>query len=397
MGEEKGAIRAIVVNAFSGADGWGVGARRLGLSPVGFELDADACATAKAAGHLVVRQDVTTLSLSHLRGKVQGLIGSPPCTDFSKAGRRKGVDGETGRLIFEMPRLWGECRPEWIALEQVPEVLPWWRQFASGLRAGGYSTWCGILDAADYGDPQNRQRAILVASRTREVGPPSPTHTQYPHPALFGEELLPWVSMAVALGWRGTFIAGPTSHATRRRTSLPAPTVLASADNGGWRLDTHRDQRPDGATQTRVLESPAPAVTAKASGQWAFERPATSVQGTDRIAKPGHHDRQWNGAIKVTLEELAALQSFPPGYPFQGNKTSRARQIGNAIPSGLAAAVLSAASGIPLEAAGVATCPTPSSRLCARQRANGGGRLQAAPRLARPRHRHARGLPRRHA
>lgn len=360
MGEEKGAIRAIVVNAFSGADGWGVGARRLGLSPVGFELDADACATAKAAGHLVVRQDVTTLSLSHLRGKVQGLIGSPPCTDFSKAGKRQGIRGKTGSLIFQMERLWLECRPEWIALEQVPEVLPFWRMFANALRQLGYDAWTGILDSADYGVPQNRLRAILIASRVREVGPPPPTHTEHPHPTLFSEQLKPWVSMAEALGWSGrmrtlanTELGGNTVLPYERSCTRPAPTVLSNASR--WRLDTHRDQRPDGATQTRVLESPAPAVTAKASGQWAFERPATSVQGTDRIAKPGHHDRQWNGAIKVTLEELAALQSFPPGYPFQGNKTSRARQIGNAIPSGLAAAVLSAASGIPLEAAGVAT------------------------------------------
>lgn len=379
----------MIVNAFSGADGWGVGASRLGLRPVGFELDADACATARAAGHVVVRQDVTTLCLSHLRGEVEGLIGSPPCTDFSKAGRRKGLDGDTGRLIFEMPRLWGECRPTWIALEQVPEVLPYWRQFAAGLSRDGYGTWTGVLDAADYGDPQNRSRAILIASLLRDVGPPPPTHTEHPHPSLFGEELLPWVSMADALGWgmtdrpSYTITAGGTStggaepfgHAARklmerrirtgqdsqlgggrtkryeRTEDRPSPSVTSGAYSQWWHLDTHRDQREDGSTQTRDPEAPTPSVTAKASGQWAWERLATTVMGDQRVFPPdGHHPYQGLGsyskrAIKVTLEELAALQSFPPGYPFVGNKSSVSRQIGNAIPSRLAEAVLSEASG----------------------------------------------------
>ena len=146
---------------------------------------------------------------------------------------------------------------------------------------------------------------------------------------------------------------GSQKYATEGRADEPAPTILGSTDNGDtrWYLDTHRDQREDGSTQTRTLSAPAPAVTGKASGQWAFERPSTTVMGDSRVWAPGHHanaadgpDKSRNdGAIKVTLTEFAVLQSFPADYPFQGTKSARSLQIGNAIPPLLAQHVLRAA------------------------------------------------------
>lgn len=100
---------------------------------------------------------------------------------------------------------------------------------------------------------------------------------------------------------------------------------------------------------------PSPSVTAKAGGQWlwCFERPATVVQGDPRIFSPGGHianDGRDNSkmvgrsenAIRVELHELAALQDFPDAYPFQGTKTQRARQIGNAVPPTLAEVIVRA-------------------------------------------------------
>jgi DNA (cytosine-5)-methyltransferase 1 len=92
------------------------------------------------------------------------------------------------------------------------------------------------------------------------------------------------------------------------------------------------------------MDRPAPSVTGKAGGQWVFNRPATTVAGDARIAQPGHHDwgngRVNGDGIKVELWELGALQGFPKDYPWQGTKTEQARQIGNAVPPPLAAAVL---------------------------------------------------------
>src|SRR6185312_8079855 len=79
-------------------------------------------------------------------------------------------------LVLEPLRFALECCPQWIALEQVPDVLPVWEAYAFVLRAHGWSVWCGILNSADYGVPQTRRRAILMAHRREDVQPPAPTH-----------------------------------------------------------------------------------------------------------------------------------------------------------------------------------------------------------------------------
>lgn len=84
----------MIVDLFAGPDGWGEGARALGIADiVGIEKDADACATNRAAGGLVVQADVETYPLERFHGRTTGLIASPPCPDFSSAGKGAGIDG----------------------------------------------------------------------------------------------------------------------------------------------------------------------------------------------------------------------------------------------------------------------------------------------------------------
>lgn len=71
--------------------------------------------------------------------------------------------------VIEPARFIAAGNPEWVALEQVPEVLPLWKVYAAELTKRGYSAWCGKLNAANYGVPQTRERAILIASRVRRV------------------------------------------------------------------------------------------------------------------------------------------------------------------------------------------------------------------------------------
>jgi DNA (cytosine-5)-methyltransferase 1 len=93
-------------------------------------------------------------------------------------------------------------RPRWIALEQVPHVLPLWEVIATILANDGYGVWTGVLEAERYGVPQTRERAFLLARRGAAAHPPEPTHQRFIRghaPAavdgLFGG-LQPWVSMA---------------------------------------------------------------------------------------------------------------------------------------------------------------------------------------------------------
>ena len=229
-------------------------------------------------------------------------------------------------LVVEPARFIHACRPEWVALEQVPAVLPLWQVYADELGKLGYSVWCGTLNAADFGVPQVRERAILIASRCHAVQRPPATHYDPRRGMqLFG---LPWVSMASALGWG--------------MTDRPYFTLATAGGNRGG-----ADEQVGGSGARRSLYAEPDA------GRWVFERPATTVQGDPRIGRPGHKGRERGGesqfalgAVRVTVAEAATLQGFPPDYPWSGPTTRQHQQIGNAIPPPLAEHVLAEASGI---------------------------------------------------
>lgn len=358
----------LAIDLFSGGGGATIALEQLGLDVVGFELNADACATHHAAGHRTVRTDLRTYPWGHLAGRIDVLHASPPCQPFSAAGSHAGQLDPRDGVPWTL-RAVAELRPRLVTVENVKGLtfrkhtsyLAW---FLESLRDLGYTVDHRVLNAADFGVPQTRERLFVIA-RNDGVLPkwPDPTHTR--------EQ---WVSMAEALGWdedvtlnqhRGAgFLerGGPRRH---RPASEPAPTVRTPGEGGGgggtywtWQRPAttvqgdalgwggHRDQRPDGALQIRPLDEPAPTVSA-VHAQWWRDRPATTVNGDPRISAPGHHAEhesgsQQRGAVRVELHELAVLQGFPPDYPFVGTSTSRARQIGNAVPPPLLAAVLGA-------------------------------------------------------
>jgi DNA (cytosine-5)-methyltransferase 1 len=397
----------VIVDLFAGPGGWSEGLRMLSpelhATEIGLEWDAAACETRAAAGHATIRTDIAAYPLEQFGDRVTGLIASPPCQDFSLAGKRAGIEGERGQLIREVLR-WSEgLRPEWIACEQVPPALPVWRDYETELRKLGYFTWSGVLNAADYGVPQTRRRAILLASRMGPIGPPEPTHDREPMPSLFADELQPWVSMAEALGWerneRGEWILNSgkcESQPNRaiRSVNQPAPTLAFGHDSASWRwelqLNTGRScntlaepealqkrsiSEPAPTSDTKIAQwhintgrawvkggtredaqtvpasAPAPALTGQAEAWW-FTRPATTLVGSfcpDIVAGPGvdltrpRQDRA--GSVRISVNDALVLQSFPPDYPLQGSKTKQFQQVGNAVPPRLAAHILARVTG----------------------------------------------------
>lgn len=375
----------LIVDAYAGPGGWSEGLRMLGMSDVGIEWDKAACDTRRAAGHRTVRADVTTVSLAHLRGLVRLLIGSPPCTAFSFAGLGAGreVLDELCQAMYrgdwhamrdehpmvvwaplDMGRLIEECEPDLIALEQVPPCLVLWEAMAHWLRARGYSVSTGVLNAADYGVPQTRQRAFLVASRLGPVSLPEPTHARHPVDSLFGTTAK-WVSMAEALGWGYEDVPAATVSAGGAATGGAEP--FGNADYRrrltAYVVDRRTNSRAaggdSGPTVPVPVTEPSPTLTGKSGGQWiirpgdaeawALDRPSTTIVGSfspDVVAAPGYRKagdpprQDTPGSIKITLRDALILQSFEPDYPVQGSKTKGFEQVGNAVPPLLAAHVL---------------------------------------------------------
>ena len=357
------------LDLFAGAGGWDVAARRLGIHAYGVEIMKEARQTRAAAGLHTWFEDVWKQpDFSSFDRVPTGLIASPPCQTFSLAGKGKGREA-LDKVLSLIDRGWDdivdlrrqgevlgddrtalvltplhyayEMRPEWIAWEQVPTVLPVWERCAVELQNMGYSAWTGNLQAEQYGVPQTRKRAFLLASRTREVGRPEPTHSRYypRSPEKLDEGVKKWVSMAEGIG-RGLVnrpsytVCGVSSHAVGDSEWGGASvrrTLRDAADSGdperwreyGWGL----------------IDRPAPTITGGGTETGEAEPIAKLARYTSRPDWLPNRNRAGN--VRITIQEAATLQSFPADYPWQGAKTKQYLQVGNAVPPLLAEAVLS--------------------------------------------------------
>lgn len=327
------------LDLFAGPGGWDVALADLDVDVIGVEWDESACATRRAAGHRTLRADVAELDPAELRG-CELQVASAPCPAFSAAGKRAGVrdlhliydcaaalvDGTDTRrevrsklsdksalLVVEPLRFALVLRPAYIAWEQVPPVLPFWRECGRMLERLGYSTWAGCLSSEQYGVPQTRERAFLMARLDGVVVPPPATHQAY-EPGVPAREQLtlagslrPWVSMAEAIGQTAT----PRSREVLHPAGCGDPLQLKGDD-------------------------------------WPERRPATTIAGDSRVFQPGGHHapgQQSVNSIRISVEDAAVLQGFPRDYPFRGTRSKRFEQVGNAVPPPMARAVLEALLG----------------------------------------------------
>lgn len=317
---------SFTIDLFAGCGGASLGFHRVGDSVLGVEVWQDAAESHRLAGMPCLTEDVRELIA--LRSDVDHLHASPPCTTFSTAGRgggRRHVEelvlavkrvlagephglndpDETTLLTLEPARLLAEARPATISFEQVRAVLPVWEAYADGLRDLGYSVATGLISSETLGVPQTRVRAWLAArSDGKEARLPEATHSRYypRDPERLDDDVAPWVSMAEALGWGASEVgftpAGVTCPAKPRLAREPAHTIT-------------------GAGNGYVLSSL-----------------------DQRTGRGGKTDGRGNGARKLSLEEALALQGFPADFPLVGTQSSKAKQVGNAVPPPVAEAVL---------------------------------------------------------
>lgn len=369
-----------IVDLFAGAGGWEEGLLQLGHRALGIEFDPWAAATARAAGHDRLEADVAALD-PRAFGPVEGLIGSPPCQAYSTAGKGLGradkprviacahelTAGNDSRaehaaqcrdprsLLTVEPLRWTlALKPRWVALEQVPAALELWSEFAGLLAVHGYHVAAGVLSAEQYGVPQSRRRAFLIASLDGPVQLPAPTHRSYdprhPHRVLESEQgLSPWVSMGQALGRREpavTLTHSNTGHGTRPlglARTLDCPARTLDSTSGSWTIhplvaddDPHYDTR-QGWGRPRSIDKPAPTISGSCPPIWV----TGSAARAEIFPAPGGY-RPRRGE-RVTVEQASVLQGFRRDYPWSGSRARQFRQIGNAVCPPLAREVLAAA------------------------------------------------------
>jgi DNA (cytosine-5)-methyltransferase 1 len=384
------------LDLYAGAGGWTCAAAELGIDEDTCELMPQANATRYAAHGSKATFTNAWAPPQNIDGEFyDGIIASPPCQEFSLAGSGKKAHGAREvlraldreaytqwRALKLLAMVYGErfalvltpmtyvhmLQPQWTVWEQVPTVLPVWEECARKLKTIGYSTWTGVLDAETYGVPQTRSRAILIASRATTVNKPPATHSRYyPRtPTKMDPGVLPWVSMAQALGWdnedrigwarRADGIGDEMLHGQQIRSrdlrDASEPSFVVTEKTRSWQRHIRvTNDRPNATLRNETQPAPTLAFGHEKPA-WVYKRPSTTVVGTfrpDTIAAPDYRNsgprQDAPNSVRVTIAEAGVLQSFPADYPWRGSATKQYLQVGNAIPPLMAQAILKEATG----------------------------------------------------
>jgi len=335
--------RPIVADLFAGAGGLSQGFLAAGFRAVAaVEYDRHAARTyAENFGDHVLTSPIDAVSVVRVgeglvwRGigldgrsreietpPVDVLVGGPPCQGFSPLGRMNDrlYDDPRNKLWKHYVRILDVVRPQIFVIENVPELLKS-AEFAALCRhvrrlGHGYVVASDVLNAAFYGVPQARKRAIIVGSR---VGQPS-----LPIPSL--ERL----TVRDAIGDLSLDPSGDGLHVGRnpRSTSLERYRAVPA---GGNRFDLLRN-RPDLTPACWVRKTTG---STDVFGRMVWSLPAPTIRTEFFKPEKGRYLHP-EAHRPITLREAARLQTFPDTFAFAGSHVQIAKQIGNAVPVELA-------------------------------------------------------------
>ena len=320
------------VDLFCGLGGLTHGMSRGGIRVVaGFDIDPECKFPYEENNDAdFVEADVQTLTGADIAHRWTGakytlLSGCAPCQTFSTYSRKYRVDSNVDDrwdLLRHFGRLIDESAPDFVSMENVPQLADHhvFGEFLSHL--DGYHVWWDIVDCIRYGVPQTRKRLVLLASKHGEIKlVVNPLIDEKP-------------SVRKAIGHLTPITAGASDpndvlHSACRLSDLNLRRIKASVPGGTWRdwdsellAECHTKKTGDtypGVYGRMEWDKPAPTITTQSFGY-----------GNGRFGHP-EQDRA------ISLREAAILQTFPESYQFLPDGVRprfnvMGRLIGNAVP-----------------------------------------------------------------
>lgn len=368
-----------VLDLFAGPGGMSCGFKEAGYKIVAV-LDNDpwGCDTLthnfRSEGTVVIQGKIERLMV---RGRVDVVVGGPPCQSFSVMGRPKikhltkyrkrsrFIDDKRNRLYKHFVKVVEEVKPAFFVMENVPGMLSYKEgrvkdHVLEDFKKIGYDTDMRVLNAADFGVPQTRHRAVFIGNCLRVENPfPEGLHHDAPNEDVLEDlrGLLPNLTVRDAISDLPALRAGEGENETDYQLVSALTLYQRWAREGSAKLYNHvarkhseRDQRLFRILQPgeKMVDLPKRLRPYRSDifkdkiRKQRWDRPSTAILA--HMQKDGlmyvHPDR--DQARTFTPREAARLQSFRDTYRFMGPMTQQFRQIGNAVPP-LAAQAIAAA------------------------------------------------------
>jgi len=393
-----------VISLFSGCGGMDLGFHLAGFkSLVAVEENKTASTTFKKNidGVEVLNGDITNIKTKEIldaanlsAGDVDVVIGGPPCQTFSVAGNRMGTDEPKGKLVWEYFRVVREALPKFFVMENVVGMVSWMNGKVIGeikdhiekpILLNGkeykYKIDFKVLNAANFGVPQNRYRVFIIGNRMDMENPfPKPTHSNAT--PLFFDELSPYISVKDSIEHlsdvrtrdnpfelNGSTIYNHVANTNvankfwHRKHKVPQATICEYLKEwkkrSTWttkKIDQHfgynhtaghwfRDDNKSGSIpkpkdwwilkdilgfddlyDQKVTELELREITFDQSlriSNW--DTPSDTITASISEIHP-------NKKRRLSVRECAIIQTFPNDFIFSGSISDMHRQIGNAVP-----------------------------------------------------------------
>lgn len=351
-----------VLDLFAGAGGLTAGFHEASdrfrtVGAVEWDQAAAASYEATYGPDLVYAGDIKTWLDEEPVPKADLIIGGPPCQGFSSLGK-KNIEDERNSLWREYARTIRLAEPKYFVVENVAEFKksPQYLLFKGETEEGGmladYGFESAILNAADFGAPQARRRAVIIGYRRSLGFPgfPKPTHSATPK----STGLLPHVTVADALRcvpripdrdhvfavnqtrFRGKKFAGPFSvrdlHWSRNYRDLSLKRFAVIPPGGNRR---NLEPYPELMSPCWVKHKTG---AGDVMGRLHWDRPSVTIRTEFFKPEKGRYIHPVEDRA-ITHYEAALLQGFGQDHRFVGSRTDIARQVGNAVPVPLGAAI----------------------------------------------------------
>lgn len=333
------------ISLFSGAMGLDIGLMEAGIKiEIGQDFDAYCIQTMMANGHKGLLGDIRNITPEEILeaanmkvGEPFLICGGPPCQPFSTAGKRLGINDPRGSLFRDFVRMIDAIRPRFFVMENVKGLMSALLKDENGndtsekvldvvlneFKKLNYKTVYGVLDAVNYGVPQFRERFVLIGSRDQEeIFLPIPTHFH-----VHQNDLYRWRTLGDTIRDLEN-VNGECDAFSGNRLQY----LKMVPEGGNWR-DLPKD----------VVQEAMGGAYKSGGGKVGFYRRLSYSQPSPTVVtSPVQKATMMCHPTKdrpLSVAEYARIQQFPDEWVFIGNTASKYKQIGNAVPIGLARAI----------------------------------------------------------